>query len=37
MTNSDFPEGHAIKDKMEIDLDMLGPLMMNRVGSHVHS
>ena len=35
MENTDFPQGDLLADKVDVDLDMLGATMMDRVGGHV--
>ena len=34
--NTNIPEGDALTDKVEINLDMLRPLMLNRVGGKIY-
>lgn len=36
MENPNGAEGHLHTDEVEIDLNMLGPLVLNRVGVEVH-
>ena len=36
MQDFGFTERHAITNKVEINLYMLGPLVLHRVGGHVH-
>ena len=35
MENTDFPQGDLLADKVDVDLDMLGATMMDRVGGHI--
>ena len=34
MENTDFPQGD-LADEVDVDLDMLGAIMMDRVGGHI--
>ena len=36
MKDPDLPHGHSVSHKVEVDLHMLGPLMLNWVGGEVH-
>ena len=36
MENTNIPEGDTLMDKVEINLDMLHPLMLNRVGGKIY-
>jgi hypothetical protein len=36
MKYTSFTEGNSITNKVEINLDMLGPLVLNRIGGHIH-
>jgi hypothetical protein len=33
--NTDFPQGDLLAGKVDVDLDMLGATMMDRVGGHI--
>jgi len=33
--NTDFPQGDLLTDEVDVDLDMLGATMMDRVGGHI--
>jgi hypothetical protein len=35
--NTNFTEGHALANKVKINLNMFGALMLDRVGGHVDS
>ena len=37
MRNADFTEGDSFSDEVQVDLDMLSSLMLNRVGGEVDS
>nr|AAM74275.1 Hypothetical protein [Oryza sativa Japonica Group]AAP53667.1 hypothetical protein LOC_Os10g26320 [Oryza sativa Japonica Group] len=36
MENPNGAEGHLLPDEVEIDLNMLGPLVLNRIGVEGH-
>ena len=35
MKNADLTKGNALTNKVQIDLHMLGPLMLNRIGGEI--
>jgi hypothetical protein len=37
MKNASFSKGDSVTNEVKIYLDMLGALVLNRVGGHVHS
>jgi hypothetical protein len=37
MKNSDLPKGYLFSNKVDVDFDVLGATMLNRVRSHVDS
>ena len=37
MKNTNFTKGHALANKVKINLNMFGALMLDRIGGHVHS
>jgi hypothetical protein len=37
MKNSSFSKGDPVTNEVKIYLDMLGSLVLNRIGGHVHS
>ena len=36
MKDTNITSGNPLSDEVEVDLDVLGALMLNRVGGHVH-
>ena len=36
MKNTNITSGNPLANEVEVDLDVLGALMLNRVGGHVH-
>jgi hypothetical protein len=37
MKNSNVPKRHTISNEVKVDLDVLGPLMLNRIRGHIYS
>ena len=37
MKNSNVAKRHTISNEVKVDLDVLGPLMLNRIRGHVNS
>ena len=37
MKNTDFTQGHLLADEVDVDLNVLGTAVVDRVGSHVDS
>ena len=37
MNNTDFAQGHLLMDEVDVDLNVLGTVVMNWVGCHVDS
>jgi len=37
MENTDFTESHLLMDKMDVDLNVLGTAVVDRIGCHVNN
>jgi hypothetical protein len=37
MKNTNFAQGHLLADEVDVDLNVLGTVAMNRVGCHIDS
>ena len=37
MNNTDFAQGHLLMDEVDVDLNVLGMAVMDRVGCHIDS